>query len=344
MNPGDLTTLANVKQWIPGVAGLAIAGISQDPFAPVITLAANAPIPLSTGLTVGITAVNGPTALNGNEYPITVIDQKSFSIPADTFALPAYTSGGLVGVSDSLLQRLISACSAYIQSVLNRTIASATYNETRDGQGATQMMLRNYPVTAVHSVSVSGVAIPARPAYQPVTTGSYLGGYTFNQTMLQLSGWYFCRGYSNVQVSYDAGFLISDEPQTIPGTAPYVLTTLARWNAGDRGVTYADGTPLAAQPFGAALAQGQYSVDANGVYYFAAADAGAGVLISYAMVPFDVEQAAIDMIGDWFKYRERIGQLSMGIEQQTVSFTNTPMTARAQGVIQQYKRVAPFTP
>jgi hypothetical protein len=64
-------------------------------------------------------------------------------------------------------------------------------------------------------------------------------------------------------------------------------------------------------------------------------------LLSYGFVPFDVEQAAVDMIGDWFRYRDRIGQTSMTIEAQSITFTNTAITARAQGVLNQYKRVAP---
>ncbi len=59
----------------------------------------------------------------------------------------------------------------------------------------------------------------------------------------------------------------------------------------------------------------------------------------FATTPADLEQACIDMIGDWFKYRDRIGQVSMGIEGQTISFVNVSIPARTQGVLNQYKRV-----
>ncbi len=59
----------------------------------------------------------------------------------------------------------------------------------------------------------------------------------------------------------------------------------------------------------------------------------------YATVPPDIDHACVEMIGDWFKYRNRIGQLSMGIEGQTISFTDVAITKRAMGVLQQYKRV-----
>jgi hypothetical protein len=59
----------------------------------------------------------------------------------------------------------------------------------------------------------------------------------------------------------------------------------------------------------------------------------------YASVPPDIDHACVEMIGDWFKYSNRIGMLSEGIEGQTISFTNVPITSRAQGVLNQYKKV-----
>ncbi len=160
---------------------------------------------------------------------------------------------------------------------------------------------------------------------------------------MALSGTQFWRGYNNVYVAWTAGFLIADEAQTIPASPPYELITLARWSAGDRGVTYAS-SGVAFTAVTGAPAEGEYSV-AGSVYTFAAADAGIAVLISYAYVPYDVEQACIDTMGDWFKYRERIGTLSKSIDGQSISytnFTNTGIPVRAREVLQQYKRVAPI--
>jgi len=202
------------------------------------------------------------------------------------------------------------------------------------------MMLKNFPVTSVASLSIDGVTVPPRaPLALPQTAASW-SGYVFDDVRLMLSGWTFCRGFNNVAVAYAAGFLVSNEAQTIPATSPYTLATLAHWNAGDRGVTYANGTALVAVI--GAPGVGQYAVDADGLYTFNAADAGAAVLISYGYVPSDIEQAAIDMIGDWFVYRSRIGKLSEAIEGQSITFTNQGITARAQGVLNQYRSVAPI--
>jgi hypothetical protein len=348
MNPDDLTTLANAKGWL-GLSGVAIAGISNANPA-VVTFASPPPTPLSSGLVVGIFAVNGMTQVNGGEYAITVIDPTHFSIPVDATAFGVYTSGGYASLSDALMQRMISAVSTYIQSMLNRTIRNLPYVEFRSGLGGHTMMLLNFPITNVQGVAINGIQIPSRPPLGTAATTNFIGfgwqtagpsGYTFDAYRVMLNGYDFAHGYSNIQVDYAAGYLVSGEVQTVPG-APFALTTQAHWNAGDRGVTYADGSPLQAVSFGSALTQGSYSVDPSGVYYFSANDTGKPVLISYGYVPFDVEQAAVDMIGDWFRYRDRIGQVSMGIEGQTILFTNTAITARAAGVLSQYKRVTPI--
>lgn len=336
MNPGDLATLANVKSWL-NIGGAAVAGISAANPA-VVTLLQ--PSGFLTGMPVVLTDVVGPDTLNGVPYPLTLLTPTTFSIPVDTTALPLYVSGGFASISDPVLQRLISALSAYVQNWLNRTIANTDYIEMRNGVGGARMCTKQFPITSVAGVSVNGLPVQARAPLAPNMTYTNAGGYVFDDISVMLSGWCFARGYQNIALQYAAGFLISDEAQTIPAVSPYTLTTFARWSAGDRGVVYASSGVALAKVTGAPNV-GEYAVDGS-VYTFAAADAGIGVLISYAYVPFDIEQAVIDILGDWFKYRDRIGELSKGIEGQTISFVNSAITARALGVLQQYKLTAPI--
>jgi uncharacterized phiE125 gp8 family phage protein len=113
----------------------------------------------------------------------------------------AYLSPPLVTTADdALLSRLITAASQFIQSWLNRTIASASYSETRNGSGSARLFLRNRPVTAVASVTVDGVAIAAS---SPAPTGD---GYLFDESSLYLVGHCFMRGTQNVTVQYTAGY------------------------------------------------------------------------------------------------------------------------------------------
>lgn len=169
-------------------------------------------------------------------------------------------------VSDDLLARLITSCSAYVQSWLNREILLASYAETYSGKGTTRLELRQYPVQAVTAVSVDGVAIQARPALGTLSA-STIAGFVYDEVAVMLVGYRFTRGMQNVVVSYSAG---------------------------------------------------------------------------YDAVPADVEQAVTDIIGDWFKYRDRIGVTVQAIEQQSTSFVNTPMPARAKDVLAQYRNVRPI--
>lgn len=101
-----------------------------------------------------------------------------------------------------------------------------------------------------------------------------------------------------LSVSYIAGFgaLIAAEAQTVPASGNYVVTAInAATFAFDQGVTYANGTALT--PVAANPGAGQYSV-AAGIYTFAAADAGASVLLSYASntIPYDLVSHTLEIV------------------------------------------------
>ena len=58
----------------------------------------------------------------------------------------------IAGMSDDwLFGMLITQASQFIQAWLNRSLAVASYTETRDGTGSRTMMFANYPVTSVSS-------------------------------------------------------------------------------------------------------------------------------------------------------------------------------------------------
>lgn len=113
-------------------------------------------------------------------------------------AVKAY--GSIAGTElDTLLGTLITRASAAIENFLQGSVLSAPYTETRNGTGGTAMLLAEYPVTAVSSLSIDGTTIPAAPAYgQP-------GWWLANRTLL-LAGYRFTRGRGNVLVSYTAGY------------------------------------------------------------------------------------------------------------------------------------------
>jgi hypothetical protein len=240
---------------------------------------------------------------------------------------------------DALLTRLIGAASRFILGWLDRPVLfSQAYAETRDGTGGRRLMLRQWPVTAVAAVGIDGQAIaaaaPGRPS--PGWVIEAWDGWSAGQPQaLSLIGHEFCRGLQNVTVAYTAGYAVLGEQQTVPASAPFTLTTLRSW-AADLGVAYAGGAALIAVP--ANPAPGQYGV-AGGIYSFNAADAGKAVAISYSYLPYEVEQACIELVVLRYQERQRVGQVSKSLAGEVVSFSQKDMPADVATALQPYRRV-----
>ena len=102
---------------------------------------------------------------------------------------------------DALLSGLITAASQFIQKWLNRDIALADWYEVRDGTGGQRLTFGNFPVSAVLSLSIDGLAIPPAP-----DNGEFGAGYVFSPTELALRGYVFTRRPQNVAITYTAGY------------------------------------------------------------------------------------------------------------------------------------------
>lgn len=104
------------------------------------------------------------------------------------------------GASDDLLAQLITAASGLIVDYLGRDLNPTSYTEVYDGNGATWMMLRQAPITAVQSVSFSGWTLTTQA--DPVAGTP---GFLFDDRRLSLIGYLFPHR-SPVVVAYSAGF------------------------------------------------------------------------------------------------------------------------------------------
>lgn len=249
---------------------------------------------------------------------------------------------------DELLLRLIRGASAFLLNYLNRQgLALATYTEIYDGYGNTFMLLRQNPVYQIINMSFGGTPISAatgngfdnpytngyvlEPDYSPASQGS---GQRVN-----LYGWRFPRGRGLVRVQYRAGFVMVGEQHTIPGATPWEVFTDYMWLS-DEGVTDADGTAftkVAASP-----AAGEYTVDKDGKYTFAEADENTDVLISYSFVPADIQEAATLLVGERYRYMDRIGYVSKSLGgQETVTFAQSAMSAYTRESLTPYRNVVP---
>ncbi|MCL1908966.1 MAG: phage head-tail connector protein [Holophagaceae bacterium] len=62
----------------------------------------------------------------------------------------------------------------------------------------------------------------------------------------------------------------------------------------------------------------------------------------YLAVPYDIEQACIELVALHYKERDRIGHQSKSIAGETVSFITAAMPASVEASIKRYRKVAPF--
>jgi hypothetical protein len=106
-------------------------------------------------------------------------------------------------IDDALLSRLVTAASRHIETWIGRRVALADWREIRDGTGGQRLAFANWPVTAVISLTIDGLAIPPAPA-----DGTPGAGYIFTATELALFGYYFTRRSQNVAVTYTAGYAV----------------------------------------------------------------------------------------------------------------------------------------
>lgn len=103
---------------------------------------------------------------------------------------------------DPLIQRLVSSVSKTFRNELNREIFSADYDLVLNGSGSDRLLLPEYPVTAVSSVSIGQLAA-ARVVLTPLT------GYVFDEWGVTLiDGVRFPYLRSSVRVEFTAGYTV----------------------------------------------------------------------------------------------------------------------------------------
>lgn len=248
---------------------------------------------------------------------------------------------------DELLSRLITQISRTILTHLDRaSILPTVHSETRDGGNETELILRQWPVTAIQSLAIDGVSIQAASTLMP--GGARTNGYVVEPASvappgrmqkLALRGKFFNCGVQNVVISYQAGYQISGEAALVPLSAPYAVAAQAPYGAwaSDGGVAYSNGTALVA--VAANPGTGQYSV-AAGIYTFAAGDADRAVTLTYGYVPADLAFCCMDWAAELYAYRDRIGQRSKSLGgQETISFIVKDVPDFVTSALQPYRRI-----
>jgi uncharacterized phiE125 gp8 family phage protein len=112
--------------------------------------------------------------------------------------LKAYLS--ISGATDDpVIESAIKSASVLISSIINRDIETQQYTATYDGSGNVRQVLSFFPVTAISSLTVNGVAKAAATSF-----GS--SGYRFDDYSVILNNEVFPKGIQNVTVVYTAGY------------------------------------------------------------------------------------------------------------------------------------------
>ena len=116
-----------------------------------------------------------PTLLTGtNPSPL---DLTTVANIKEEFGYANASSGINLASQDRTLQRLITSCSQWMLSRMNRSgWAQVTVNERRNGNGNTQMCLKNWPVVSVNSIAINNQVV--QPSSDGVTGGWTTDGYS----------------------------------------------------------------------------------------------------------------------------------------------------------------------
>lgn len=101
---------------------------------------------------------------------------------------------------DDQLGGLITAVSTFITNYLGRQLLTSDYAETYRGNGQSQLLLRNFPITAVASVAFAGQTLTQ--AADPIALTS---GILFDDRALYMLGYRLPLGLP-VVVTYTAGY------------------------------------------------------------------------------------------------------------------------------------------
>jgi hypothetical protein len=279
----------------------------------------------------------------------------------------AWVSASPMGADASVLSRLVTSVSGSISAYLARGfLLPTTITERYDGTGYQRLYLRRWPVLSISSFTINNVTVPAAnppQAGQTWPNNGYLvepwdgippgkmqaidlygGGWNYG-----FSAPAFVPGRENINITYTAGYQVTGEQVVIPPSPPeyQVLAPYGPWGS-DQGMVGPGGAAFAAVASSPGV--NQYSVGPNsdgvtGFYQFNEANAGQTVSISYGYIPAAVNDACIEMVGERYRYRKRIGQRSESVGgQQTASYDLSAIPAYAKAMLQPFVNITPVGP
>lgn len=262
--------------------------------------------------------------------------------------------------SDVQLASLITAASRIVYAYINRDLILPHPVTMRlDGYGGRQrrIILPEFPVLSISSMMIDTTVIPIGApisAANPNFPNGFLldpwdGSPPGIHQGIDVYGYGISLGRRNILIVGTAGYQVTNEAAVVPANpGPYTLTSdklaqpFGAWGS-DAGVTRASGAALT--KVAGAPAASQYSLSvasATGIatYTFNSADQGAPLLISYGFIPADLAEVATELVGERFRYKDRIGQGSKTLGgQETITFTQKEMPDALKLALNSYKSI-----
>ena len=111
---------------------------------------------------------------------------------------------------DALFSQLITATSAdFLRAIKRPDLLTASYTETREGDGSRRLILRHWPVTDITTLKLAGADVPQQnPTATPPVDGYYLdaGADPERAFVLYLSGDLVFTDQAAILITYDAGY------------------------------------------------------------------------------------------------------------------------------------------
>lgn len=252
--------------------------------------------------------------------------------------------------SDDQLTRLIDAVSQFVLNWLNRdSFAGQDYTQNFMGNGKNTTLLRNWPVLSISSVGIAGSLIsPSTLGQGGMPSAGYRVSDPRNSPQsIDLYCFYF-QYQSPCQIIYRAGFETTqtftiqqtgDSPDFV--VVPITPDYKGQWT-GNIKVTEGSTVYTQVDTNDPLPSTGEYYIDEWGTYTFSLDDVGKTVVIEYSYVPPDVSFAATEIIGEWYKRKDRIGLLSKTLGgQETMTFSKKDLSDIARSSLQPYANVVP---
>lgn len=125
---------------------------------------------------------------------------------------------------DSKLERKVNEYSAMVESLLNRSFKKTAYTEKYAGKGRQLLVLKNYPIVSVETITLNGVTLDDWEIDDGLKSSGMIlreTGWTAESYLVGLVGEPNAPK-RNIEVQYTAGYVLpKDDATGNPRTLPY---------------------------------------------------------------------------------------------------------------------------